>query len=69
MRYGNKAFQTVLEKLDEMITSLHKEMLPESAHPAIVELAVYFSESFGNRTRIDYGTGTISSPRACQGFY
>lgn len=59
MRYGNKAFQSFVDKLMENIESLHKEMLPESAHPAIVELSTYFSESFGNRTRIDYGTGTL----------
>jgi serine/threonine-protein phosphatase 2A activator len=57
MRYGNKAFQLFLDKLEENVETLHKEMLPESAHPAIIELSVYFSESFGNRIRIDYGTG------------
>jgi serine/threonine-protein phosphatase 2A activator len=57
MRYGNKAFQNFLDKVDESIESLHQEMLPQSAHPAIIELSTYFSESFGNRTRIDYGTG------------
>lgn len=37
--------------------SLLKLVLPEELHPAIVEVAVYLIESFGNSTRIDYGTG------------
>ena len=34
-----------------------KEILPENLHDAAGELASYWSISFGNRTRIDYGTG------------
>lgn len=37
--------------------SLLKSILPEELHPSIVELAVYLTESIGNSTRIDYGTG------------
>ncbi|KAL0587060.1 hypothetical protein ABG067_003400 [Albugo candida] len=37
--------------------TLHKELLPEEFHPAIVELETYLNESFGNAVRIDYGTG------------
>ena len=32
-------------------------VLPPDLAPAIVELAPYFADSFGNATRIDYGTG------------
>jgi serine/threonine-protein phosphatase 2A activator len=32
-------------------------VLPAAQHGAIVELAPYFCDSFGNATRIDYGTG------------
>lgn len=36
-------------------------MLPESLHGAIVELSAYLNECFGNRVRIDYGTGHETS--------
>ena len=39
--------------------SLLKLVLPEELHPAIVEIAIYLIESFGNSTRIDYGTGML----------
>ena len=32
-------------------------VLPPGLEPAAVELAGYFADSFGNPTRIDYGTG------------
>jgi len=57
MRYGNKAFQIFVDKMTETVDNLHLEMLPKNLHPAIIELKQYFVESFGNRTRIDYGTG------------
>jgi len=56
-RFGNKAFKTWYERIQTSSDELLQEALPEEAHPAIVELKVYFSESFGNSTRIDYGTG------------
>lgn len=33
------------------------EVLPDSLQPAAEELGGYFADSFGNATRIDYGTG------------
>jgi len=33
------------------------KVLPEPLHAAVVELAPYLIDSFGNATRIDYGTG------------
>mmetsp|Transcript_12661 Transcript_12661/g.53444 ORF Transcript_12661/g.53444 Transcript_12661/m.53444 type:complete len:185 (-) Transcript_12661:2657-3211(-) len=39
------------------MSELIKDMLPESHHEAVVELVPYFCESFGNPTRVDYGTG------------
>lgn len=32
-------------------------MLPENLHRAVPEIVQYLYESFGNPTRIDYGTG------------
>lgn len=34
-----------------------KQVLPEDLHRAIPEIVQYLYESFGNPTRIDYGTG------------
>lgn len=36
---------------------LVKNILPEHLYPATVELVPYLLDSFGNSTRIDYGTG------------
>lgn len=56
-RFGNKAFKTWYERIQNSADELLRESLPEGAHPAIVEVKVYLTESFGNSTRIDYGTG------------
>ena len=34
-----------------------RKTLPESMYPAIPELSIYLTGSFGNSTRIDYGSG------------
>jgi len=58
MRFGNKAYRAWVQKLDNTIDDLLKEVLPsETYHPCIVELRWYFINSLGNTTRIDYGTG------------
>ena len=31
--------------------------MPEKYHKALPEISIYLIESFGNSTRIDYGTG------------
>ncbi len=36
-----------------------KETLPEQFHNSIEELNAYLCDSFGNSTRLDYGTGII----------
>ena len=56
-RFGNKAFRTWYELLQTRADELLQNVLPEIAHPAIVELKAYLTEAFGNSTRIDYGTG------------
>lgn len=42
-----------MQKTPELLDSL----LPEQLKPAQVELAPYIRDSFGNATRIDYGSG------------
>lgn len=56
-RFGNKAYRDWFETMKSNAPGLLKEALPEQFHPALIELVAYFVESFGNPTRIDYGTG------------
>ena len=72
-RFGNPAFRAFYDKVSEVssqktcyrvsiyVTSqnsaeLHKSLLglPDESVP---ELTAYFNESWGNRTRVDYGSG------------
>ncbi|KAJ3161070.1 Serine/threonine-protein phosphatase 2A activator 2 [Geranomyces michiganensis] len=53
-RFGNPAFQTWYDRLSERAQTLVEEIEPGPAAP---ELATYLVNSFGNRKRIDYGTG------------
>lgn len=55
-RFGNPAFRSFYDKIHELSPLFHSESLnlpPES----ISEVSTYFVESWGNRTRIDYGSG------------
>lgn len=45
-------FATFQNGIDEL-----QKVLPERFHRAIPEIVEYLYESFGNATRIDYGTG------------
>lgn len=56
-RFGNKAFRHFYERLCKDSPELLKNVLPSNIHDALVELVPYFTESFGNATRIDYGSG------------
>ena len=56
-RFGNAAFKTWYKKLTENIFAFVKEVLPENHYEAAKELVPYLLDSFGNSTRIDYGTG------------
>lgn len=54
-RFGNPAFREFYDDVMQSSESLHKDLaLPDGA---LVELGGYLTESFGNRTRIDYGSG------------
>ncbi|XP_011876000.1 PREDICTED: serine/threonine-protein phosphatase 2A activator [Vollenhovia emeryi] len=56
-RFGNKSFRTWHERLEQNAVEELKQVLPEDLHRAIPEIVQYLYESFGNPTRIDYGTG------------
>lgn len=56
-RFGNKAYRDWFKKMTDNSMGLLKGALPENFHPALIEITAYFTESFGNATRIDYGTG------------
>ncbi|XP_065317283.1 serine/threonine-protein phosphatase 2A activator-like [Gordionus sp. m RMFG-2023] len=56
-RFGNKAFKTFYQKLCQESKDILKSSLNGDQHAAIIEIAPYLNESFGNEIRIDYGTG------------
>ncbi|KAI0997259.1 Serine/threonine-protein phosphatase 2A activator 2 [Podosphaera aphanis] len=55
-RFGNKGFRDFLDLCVVEHASWHAQLAIASP-AAISELSTYFLESFGNRTRIDYGSG------------
>ncbi|ODN98014.1 serine/threonine-protein phosphatase 2A activator 2 [Cryptococcus amylolentus CBS 6273] len=55
-RFGNPAFKTFYDKVSSSIVSLH-EAIPRLPKEAIKEVEVYFQESWGNKERVDYGSG------------
>ncbi|KAI1500090.1 serine/threonine-protein phosphatase 2A activator 2 [Biscogniauxia marginata] len=55
-RFGNKVFRTFLDKAKAVSPSWHRK-LGLSSDEAIAEVETYLNQSFGNRTRIDYGSG------------
>ncbi|CAG8796103.1 14850_t:CDS:2, partial [Cetraspora pellucida] len=56
-RFGNKAFRDWVARLEQNAPIIHRDILPPQFHGAIIELVSYFTEGFGNATRIDYGSG------------
>lgn len=55
-RFGNPAFRTVYDTIQEATPRL-LATLPGLPPDSLPELSVYFYEAWGNRTRIDYGSG------------
>ncbi|WWC59923.1 serine/threonine-protein phosphatase 2A activator 2 [Kwoniella dejecticola CBS 10117] len=55
-RFGNPAFKDFYDKIGEASSELHSRIngLPSVAIP---EIEVYFKESWGNKQRVDYGSG------------
>ncbi|KAF7973078.1 hypothetical protein HWV62_16272 [Athelia sp. TMB] len=60
-RFGNTAFRTFYKKISEEAPSLHETLLKQTLHDIpvglIEEISIYFIESWGNQSRIDYGSG------------
>ncbi|GBF94505.1 hypothetical protein Rsub_07039 [Raphidocelis subcapitata] len=57
LRYGNPAYRTWFARMAAAAPGLMRDVLPPELHGAVVELTPYLVDSFGNATRIDYGTG------------
>lgn len=57
LRYGNPAYRTWFCKVDQGAHDLLQSVLPGHLSEAAVELKPILVDSFGNKTRIDYGTG------------
>jgi len=55
-RFGNKGFRDFLDLASKEHREWHKQ-LGVTSDSAIDEVSTYFLQSFGNRTRIDYGSG------------
>ncbi|KAI1143557.1 Phosphotyrosyl phosphatase activator [Hypoxylon sp. FL0543] len=55
-RFGNKVFRTYLDKAKAASPSWHAR-LGLASQEAVAEVETYLNHSFGNRTRIDYGSG------------
>ncbi|KAK5154059.1 Serine/threonine-protein phosphatase 2A activator 2 [Oleoguttula sp. CCFEE 6159] len=55
-RFGNKAFRDFVDAVEASLRQWH-ERLNITDPAAIDEVATYLHHSFGNRTRIDYGSG------------
>ncbi|KAJ3848072.1 Phosphotyrosyl phosphatase activator [Lentinula lateritia] len=55
-RFGNPAFRTFYDKIAEIAPTLHTK-IPSLPPEIIPEISLYFVESWGNRSRIDYGSG------------
>ncbi|KXJ95316.1 hypothetical protein Micbo1qcDRAFT_192370 [Microdochium bolleyi] len=55
-RFGNKLFRTFLDKAKGASLAWHQK-LGVTSPDAVAEIETYLNHSFGNRSRIDYGSG------------
>lgn len=55
-RFGNKRFRDFLDKAKGQAPTWHRQLGVENPD-AVAELSAYLNQSFGNRKRIDYGSG------------
>ncbi|KAH8282211.1 hypothetical protein KR054_006140, partial [Drosophila jambulina] len=56
-RFGNKAYRDWALEMREQLPQWLHQLLPAAKQKHQTELEMYLMESFGNATRIDYGTG------------
>ena len=58
-RYGNPAYRDWFDKLENSAEELISDVVGDEvkAKGGVTELKPYLMDSFGNKTRIDYGTG------------
>ncbi|KAJ1340562.1 hypothetical protein BSLG_004656 [Batrachochytrium salamandrivorans] len=56
-RFGNTAFRTWILRLESESEELHMHILPADLKHTTIEVAKYLTISFGDGTRIDYGSG------------
>ncbi|KAK5982206.1 Serine/threonine-protein phosphatase 2A activator [Trichostrongylus colubriformis] len=56
-RYGNKSYRKWFDHLQNEMSNVLTSFLPDDMKPASIELCAYLGDSFGNATRIDYGSG------------
>jgi len=56
-RFGNVSFRKWYQLVEERVGRLLKDVLPETLHPAVVEVQAYLLGSFGSAQRLDYGSG------------
>jgi serine/threonine-protein phosphatase 2A activator len=57
VRYGNPAFRSWSQAMTDAAPELVYTVLGDNLGEATIEILPYFLDSFGNSTRIDYGTG------------
>lgn len=57
LRYGNPAYREWFAKVADNADSLLRTILPPELSQAAIELKPVLLDGFGNKTRIDYGTG------------
>lgn len=55
-RFGNPAFKPFYDKVGEASAELHAR-IPGLPAAAVPEVEVYFTEAWGNKQRVDYGSG------------
>ncbi|KAK9368690.1 Phosphotyrosyl phosphatase activator [Lipomyces kononenkoae] len=56
-RFGNPAFRDFYDDLESQLPDLFRKHFPDIQEDKLIEMEAYFAESFGNKTRIDYGSG------------
>ncbi|KAG8365751.1 hypothetical protein BUALT_Bualt17G0004500 [Buddleja alternifolia] len=56
-RYGNVSYRLWHDRMSNDAHSFMLKFLPPAMETATLELVPYFTDSFGNSSRIDYGTG------------